>query len=229
MVDDRCEARLPDGADEARNRDRPTTRADNTRLNLEEQMTGQTVLASYPTLVLLELTDKCNLNCVMCYRYNTDLDGHIADEVYDRIKMMLFLLASRVAFSCKAGEPTLYPKWSQVVQDVVDYGPQGVLDTNATLLTTERIRQLVDAGFEVHFSVDGAISRTYQYVRGFPLSTVAKNIQEFVAYSRTVRNAAESAALAVSGWPKTIVNFTALRRNPTTYPKGELSQRSGLG
>ena len=69
------------------------TREENARLNLEEQLAGRRILASYPTLVLLELTARCNLNCVMCARYNTDLDGHISDEMYQQVKSKLYPLA----------------------------------------------------------------------------------------------------------------------------------------
>ena len=154
----------------------------------------------------------------MCYRYNTNLDGHIADELYDRVKMALFPLAARVVFSCRAGEPTLYPKWNRVVQDVADYGIQGGLVTNATVLNSERIRQLVDGNFVVRFSVDGAASRTYQYVRGFPLSTVARNIQEFISY-RSSKKRSDAEATTQPAWPPmTGVNFTPMMLNVRETP-----------
>lgn len=167
---------------------RPATRQENERLNREEQALGRTMLASYPTLVLLELTAQCNLNCLMCGRYNTDLNGHISDELYELVKTTLYPLASMAILSCRAGEPVLYPKFDRAVEDVRMQGLQGVLTTNATVLKPEHIRQLVDAGFEVRFSVDGATPRTYHTVRGAALSTVARHVQQFVAYARSSEN-----------------------------------------
>jgi len=40
----------------------------NTQLNEEEMRAGATVLKSYPRRLVLELTNRCNLNCVMCGR-----------------------------------------------------------------------------------------------------------------------------------------------------------------
>jgi MoaA/NifB/PqqE/SkfB family radical SAM enzyme len=191
---------------------RPMTAMENQLLNWNEQASGQAALSSYPTLVILDLTEKCNLNCVMCYRYNTDLDGHIADDVYEHVKATLFPHAERIVISSRAGEPTIYPKFSQVVQDLVDHGLQGTLITNATVLNEERIREIVDAGFEVHFSVDGATERTYQFIRGYKLWRVAEQIKAYVAYYR-----AKTPPVA-GAWPKTIVNFTPMMVNIREVP-----------
>ncbi len=167
---------------------RSLTREENLRLNLEEQVAGRTKLASYPTLVLLELTARCNLNCIMCARYNTDLDGHLSDEMYQQVKDKLYPFARTAILSCRTGEPALYPKFEQAIEDVRSYGLQGVLTTNATVLKEEHIRKLVDAGFNVRFSVDGATARTFHMVRGAALSTVARHIQQFTSYARSSGN-----------------------------------------
>jgi len=40
----------------------------NTKLNQEEMFKGKTVLKSKPQRIVLELTNACNLNCIMCGR-----------------------------------------------------------------------------------------------------------------------------------------------------------------
>ena len=40
----------------------------NSDLNLKELQAGHTVLSSVPRRLVLELTNACNLNCVMCGR-----------------------------------------------------------------------------------------------------------------------------------------------------------------
>ena len=172
----------------ARLEPRPATKLENDRLNREEQSLGRTILSSYPTLVLLELTARCNLNCLMCCRYNTTLDGHISDELYEQVVSTLYPLANIAILSCRAGEPALYPGFERAIEDVHAHGLQGVINTNATMLKPEHIHKLVDAGFNVRFSIDGATARTYHTVRGASLSTVAKQVQQLVGYARETGN-----------------------------------------
>ena len=40
----------------------------NTDLNIKELESGETILKSYPRRLVFELTNACNLNCVMCGR-----------------------------------------------------------------------------------------------------------------------------------------------------------------
>ena len=44
----------------------------NSELNLQEIDTSATVLKSYPRRLVFELTNACNLNCVMCGRNAAD-------------------------------------------------------------------------------------------------------------------------------------------------------------
>lgn len=188
---------------------RPSTRDENERLNLDEQAAGRTALDSYPTALLLELTLRCNLNCIMCYRYNSGLDGEIPEELYKRVKTTLFPRTTHVSFASRGGEPTLYSRWREVVQDVQSHGLKARLVTNGTLLDSVQIRELVDAGFSVDFSIDGAEPRTYQYLRGTSLSAVAKHVQEFVSYARSCGNRTARAA----------VRFTPMLINLREMPK----------
>ena len=41
---------------------------ENTELNIKEMEAGKTILESYPRRLVLELTNACNLNCIMCGR-----------------------------------------------------------------------------------------------------------------------------------------------------------------
>ena len=171
------------------NGNRPSSPEENDRVNLREQTEGKAVLTSYPASMELELTHRCNLNCVMCYRYNTDLNADISDHVYGLVKEAVFPRAREVTFSGR-GEPILYSKWDEVAREVATHGFHRIVVTNATTLNEKRIRQLVEDAFEVHFSVDGATSRTYQYVRGADLSTVAAHIRECVSALRSSGNRA---------------------------------------
>lgn len=52
---------------------------ENSELNLAELEDGKTILQSYPRRLVLELTNACNLNCVMCGRNAADFKPTVFD------------------------------------------------------------------------------------------------------------------------------------------------------
>ena len=51
----------------------------NTQLNIAELEAGKEILDSYPRRLVLELTNACNLNCVMCGRNAADFKPTVFD------------------------------------------------------------------------------------------------------------------------------------------------------
>ena len=51
----------------------------NSKLNMEEMEQGRTILESYPRRLVFELTNACNLNCVMCGRNAADFKPTVFD------------------------------------------------------------------------------------------------------------------------------------------------------
>ena len=51
----------------------------NSNKNMEEMEAGKTVLESYPRRLVFELTNACNLNCIMCGRNAADFKPTVFD------------------------------------------------------------------------------------------------------------------------------------------------------
>ena len=51
----------------------------NTDLNIRELEAGKTILTSYPRRLVFELTNACNLNCIMCGRNAADFKPTMFD------------------------------------------------------------------------------------------------------------------------------------------------------
>ena len=126
----------------------------------------------------MDLTERCNLKCIMCHFSATDRlsflphhvklapDGNLPLPVFEKIASELFPRARRVALAC-AAEPMIHPKFKDIVAIAGRYRvPQLWFPTNLLALTESTAGALVDAGvWTVAASVDGVTKETYEKIR----------------------------------------------------------------
>lgn len=117
-----------------------------------------------PHVVAWNLTRRCNLECAHCYiaagpaepatdELTTDECLRIADEILDLNPAPMFILSG--------GEPLLRDDLAIIASRAAGGGATVVVGTNGTLLTDEKIAELVDAGVRgVAVSVE-SLDRTY--------------------------------------------------------------------
>ena len=131
-----------------------------------------------PLTVILDLTERCNLKCVMCYFSTTDRlrfppyeaalsdDGNMPIPVFERIAAEYFPRAWRVALGC-ATEPMMHPRFSEIVAIAGRYGvPDLWFPTNLLALTEASAEAIVRANVNiVGASVDGMTKETYEKIR----------------------------------------------------------------
>jgi radical SAM protein with 4Fe4S-binding SPASM domain len=140
----------------------------------------------FPLHLDLELTEACNLKCVMCVHGTTGVaDTGMMDMAFAR--RMISEAAAGGVRSIKfnwRGEPALHTG----LEELVAYAKrQGILEvqinTNGIPFTEERIRALIEAGLDrVIFSMDGATRATYERIRvGASFDKLMRNIQRFHA------------------------------------------------
>lgn len=128
--------------------------------------------------VILDLTERCNLKCVMCYfsavdrlrfaPYDREISpqGILPVEVFEKIAADLFPSAWRVALGC-AAEPMLHPRFREILEITGRYDvPDVWFPTNLLALTEANAEALVDTGVAVvAASVDGFTRETYEKIR----------------------------------------------------------------
>jgi MoaA/NifB/PqqE/SkfB family radical SAM enzyme len=131
-----------------------------------------------PLNVILDLTSRCNLKCVMCYFAATDRlawapydrqlsdDGNLPFETFERIAADLFPRAWRVALAC-AAEPMIHPRFRDILAVAGRYGvPDLWFPTNLLALTPATAAALVDNHVTtVAASIDGMTKETYEKIR----------------------------------------------------------------
>jgi len=170
-----------------------------------------------PLNVILDLTARCNLKCVMCYFANTDRlafppfdkqlsdDGNMPVEVFEKIAADLFPKAWRVALAC-AAEPMIHPKFREIVAIAGRYGvPDLWFPTNLLALTDASAESLVRARVAtVAASIDGMTKKSYEKIR------VPAKWERLLACLETLRRVR---AAARSRTPRLRIIFTWMQSN----------------
>ena len=122
----------------------------------------------YPLTVVLELINRCNLECVMCYQgFRNDTKQHtIKDKMLDKI-FDDFKENKLSALMLSASEPLLYKGIKKVLDRTKDAEIMDVfLFTNGALLTEERSKMILDSSVTRLFvSIDAATQESYDKVR----------------------------------------------------------------
>ena len=123
---------------------------------------------NYPNTVLLELVNRCDLECTMCYQgFRNDasksvLDENILDKVFADFKKNKL---NSLMFS--ASEPLLYKKIDTVFQRAKDAEIMDIfLFTNGTLLNEKNSKMILESSLtRLFISIDAASEETYNKVR----------------------------------------------------------------
>ncbi len=128
-----------------------------------------------PLVVILDLTNKCNQNCVFCYREGvnglkgTDSEWRFRsleelEEIFHDLKAM-----NVPSVALTGGEATCHPRFLDAVATAKRFGFATTLVTNGTVIKPEQIRALslmLDPACDrVELSLDAADSNTYRKIR----------------------------------------------------------------
>jgi MoaA/NifB/PqqE/SkfB family radical SAM enzyme len=128
--------------------------------------------------IVMDLTERCNLRCVMCYFSATDRirfapfdqqlseNGNMPPEIFEKLAETFFPRAWRVSLGC-AAEPLVHPKFAELVRIAGRYKiPELWFPTNLLALTEAKAQAIVEAGVRtVAVSMDGMDQETYEKIR----------------------------------------------------------------
>jgi len=139
-----------------------------------------------PLSLSIESTAKCNLFCPMCPReylhfpprnMEIDLFRKIIDEGKDFLEF---------AVPYGVGEPLLNPEIYDMIAYCRQAGVPSGLSTNATVLTEQAGRRLIQAGLDyIIFAFDGATRETFEkYRKGADFDKVRRNIHTFLGVKK---------------------------------------------
>ncbi|MBU1124938.1 MAG: radical SAM protein [Candidatus Omnitrophica bacterium] len=133
----------------------------NRECNQEEIRQKKTVLDSYMQSLIVTLSSRCNLDCIMCEvrRSKWDIPEKTLHEVIE-----LFPYLERIIW--QGGEPFLLPYFSDIFDKAAKFkNLKQTIVTNGLLITEEWAEKLARNFVELTFSIDGLNQEVYERIR----------------------------------------------------------------
>ena len=122
----------------------------------------------------IDLTNRCNLNCPICFA-NSDAAGYVYEPTFEQVLTMLRTYramrpAPGRAIQFSGGEPTLHPRFLDCLRAAVEMGfSHTQIATNGLRLAREEdfAKRCEDAGLhDVYLQFDGVTDEVYRKTRG---------------------------------------------------------------
>ncbi len=154
---------------------------------------GGRLSPDFPSQILMDITEVCNLACIHCphpqfkksghygARYlSPDLNEKMVDEVrnHSRGKAIYIRYASN-------GEPLIHPHGYEMIEHAArDSGVYVTLTTNGTIMNEKRTARLLEAGVHmIDISIDAYREETYSRVRvNGDLSITRENVLRLIRW-----------------------------------------------
>ena len=162
-----------------------------------------------PVCLYLEVTNRCNLLCETCPRTFEDLEppADMSWELFTSIIDQVPNIARVVMHG--VGEPMLVKNLPQMIRYLKARGIYTLFNTNGTLLTPRKQRELIETGLdELRVSVDAADAQTFLAVRGKDMfNRIVRNISSFTALQEEIGATNPLVSMWLTGLKETIVQL----------------------
>lgn len=156
----------------------------NSDLNVKELSEGKLKLQSYPRRLVFELTNACNLDCVMCGRNDVYFKPTVFDVKWiDKFDKVLNQVEEVTLMGW--GEPTMHPNFVQILQKLDKYNVRKYFCTNGM-----KLGELKDVIFDnkvdiIAISLDGADAETNNRIRvGSDFDKIIDNLKYILKKKR---------------------------------------------
>src|SRR5438552_13767278 len=174
---------------------------------------GATVEAE-PVCLYLETTNRCNLLCTTCPRTFEALEppADMSWELFTHIVDQFPRIARVVLHG--VGEPMMMAALPRMIRYLKDRGAFVLFNTNGTLLTRRKGRELIDSGLdELRVSIDAAEPQAFKLVRGRDLfARIVRNVRAFRAMQRELAVELPRVSLWLTGLKETVAQLGAFVR-----------------
>ncbi len=167
-----------------------------------------------PVCLYLETTNRCNLLCTTCPRTFEALEppGDMSWELFTRIVDQFPRIARVVLHG--VGEPMMVRALPRMISYLKDRGTYVLFNSNGTLLTPRKGRELIEAGLdELRLSLDAAEPQAFKLVRGRDMfGRILRNIRAFRALQHELGVATPRLSLWLTGLKETIDQLSGFVR-----------------
>jgi MoaA/NifB/PqqE/SkfB family radical SAM enzyme len=156
-----------------------------------------------PYQVYINLTDHCNLNCLMCSAYSPLVESKVKDhkkgflrnEILDKLADSLVALKVSLATLTGGGEPFLHPYLMDFVRILSDAKKDVTIVTNGTLIKEGQVPELLKRDINLRFSLIAASPDTYVEVHPNQTPATFEKLRNTLALIRDVRKKSKSRSI----------------------------------
>ena len=152
----------------------------NSDLNIKELESGETILKSYPRRLVFELTNACNLNCVLCGRNAANFKPTVFDmDVFKSFEPLMDSIEEVTLMGW--GEPTIHPHFIDMLKIINKHSARKYFCTNGM-----NLKKIKDAIFDYNVdvfavSLDGATDETNGRIRrGSKIDVITEELKDIV-------------------------------------------------
>jgi len=171
----------------------------NILLNEYEIAQKKIILNSFPRFLQINLTTKCNLQCIMCGVHKASFE--MTDKEVDDL---LYVMPYIEKLTLQGGEIFCDRRIDKIIDSIYENDVKLEIITNGLLLNKERITKLLRIkDLLLCFSIDSSNKQTYESIRiGANFDVLTKNLEILKNVKKTTNNNA-----------KIVLNMVVMRRN----------------
>jgi pyruvate-formate lyase-activating enzyme len=138
----------------------------------------------YPSNIVIELTDRCNLRCSFCPNGKGigGVGGDMDFELFKKIINEIRFNKIREVILVGIGEPLLYPSVIEAIEYVKASCDSKVsIITNGVLLTQEMVLKLINSGLDsLTLSINSSPGKYKEFTKSDKYSQVEQNTRDFL-------------------------------------------------
>lgn len=152
----------------------------NSNKNIEELEAGKTILESCPRRLVFELTNACNLNCIMCGRNAANFKPTVFDmDIFRSFEPLMDTVEEVTLMGW--GEPTIHPNFNEMLEIINKHDARKYFCSNGM-----NLKKIKDAIFDYNvdvfaISLDGATDETNSRIRcGSKIDVITEDLKDIV-------------------------------------------------
>lgn len=146
----------------------------------------------HPQNVHIAISNRCNLECVMCPYHAKEYRAIQTSNFFDKNLFMQIQDFKKIAKYCgdnkifmqfgQLDEPFIHPRFLEFLDIAKDYGVEHInITTNGTLLNKKNAEKIVQSNINhITFSLDAIDKESYKRIRGYDYDTTVANIQYLI-------------------------------------------------
>lgn len=165
--------------------------------NLYNYWAKKVVPGNYPSIIIFDVTNYCNLWCAICRErpnsISCDPKGSGASIPMGRMTYKMFseIIGETkghimLALMYMAGEPLMNPDIYKMIEKATDYRIPTMLSTNGMLLTMSNNEKLINSGLDlIKIAISGYSQEVYEREhRGGNIKTILANIENLATLKK---------------------------------------------